>query len=95
MRPDLVDIPGGELLADVRKRCLNALDGIIQKHKDGTVAIVTHRMITKVLICLMLGLDNSHIWAIDHDTCGVTTFYFNPDYTLYVLKHHNDISFLK
>jgi broad specificity phosphatase PhoE len=95
LKPDLVKIPGGELLADVRKRCIKALDRIIEKHKEGSIVIVTHRMITKVLICIMLGLDNSHIWAIDHDTCGVTTFFFNPTYNIYILKRHNDISFLK
>ena len=92
-RPDLTKIPGGESLEDARKRVLKALDGIMDQNKEGIVVIVTHRVITKVLACALLGLDNSHFWNIDQDTCGVTTFIHNGRY--FILKHHNDVSFLK
>lgn len=92
-RPDLAKIPGGESLEDARKRVLEALYGIMEQNKEGIVVIVTHRVITKVLACALLGLDNSHFWNIDQDTCGVTTFVHNGRY--FILKHHNDISFLK
>jgi broad specificity phosphatase PhoE len=91
-RPDIAPIPKGESLDDAKKRVLNALAEIMTAHKEGSVAIVTHRVITKVLECALLGLDNSHFWQIDQDTCGVTTFVHNGHF--FVLKHHNDISFL-
>lgn len=92
-RPDLAIIPEGESLREARKRSMNSLDKIIVKNKEGTVAIVTHRVITKVLECALLGLDDSHFWNIEQDTCGVTTFLYTSK--LFILKHHNDISFLK
>ena len=55
--------------------------------------IVTHRVITKLLECALLGLDDSHFQNIEQDTCGVTTFLYNG--RTFVLKYHNDISFLK
>ena len=92
-KPDLAQIPEGESLQDARKRTLNALDKIIADNQEGTVAIITHRVITKVLICALLGLDDSHFWNIEQDTCGVTTFIYTGK--MFVLKHHNDISFLQ
>jgi broad specificity phosphatase PhoE len=92
-KPDLAQIPGGESLDSAQKRVMQALNEIMTANKDGTIAIVTHRVITKILECALLGLDNSHFWNIDQDTCGVTTFIHNNHF--FVLKHHNDISFLK
>lgn len=92
-RPDLEQIPGGESLSDARKRSLSAIDEIMTKHKDTAVAIITHRVVAKILECALLGLDNSHFWNIEHDTCGVTTFIDNG--RCFILTHHNDTSFLK
>jgi phosphoserine phosphatase len=92
-RPDLSQIPGGESLQEARKRVMDAVDKIIADNKEGAVAIVTHRVIAKVLVCALLGLDDSHFWNIEHDTCGVTTFIYTGK--IYILKHHNDVSFLK
>jgi broad specificity phosphatase PhoE len=92
-RPDLAKIPDGESLQEARQRSLNALNKIIADCKQGTIVIVTHRVITKLLECALLGLDDSHFWNIEQDTCGVTTFLYNG--RIFVLKYHNDISFLK
>jgi broad specificity phosphatase PhoE len=91
-RPDLAQVPGGETLQEASKRSLKALDKIIADNKEGVVAVITHRVITKVLECALLGLDVSHFWNIDQDTCGVTNFIYTGK--IFILKHHNDISFL-
>ncbi len=92
-RPDLEQIPGGESLEDARRRSLKAIDDIMAKYKDTTVAIITHRVVTKILECALLGMDNSHFWNIEHDTCGVTTFIHNG--RCFILTRHNDTCFLK
>jgi phosphoserine phosphatase len=92
-RPDLAQIPGGESMADARKRALSALEKIMAQNKEGTVAIITHRVITKILTCALLGLDDSHFWNVEQDTCGVTTFVHNG--RCFILTHHNDVCFLK
>jgi len=92
-RPDQAKIPGGESLQDARQRSMQALDRIIAANQEGTVVIVTHRVITKVLECALLGLDDSHFWNIEQDTCGITTFYYTGK--AFILKYHNDITFLK
>ncbi len=91
-RPDRVKMPGGERLDDVRKRAVSVVDEMIAKY-TGTVIIVSHRVVNKVLICALLGLDNSHFWNIRQDTCGITTF--NYENKRFILTKHNDTSFLK
>ncbi len=91
-RPDKVKMPAGESLADVRKRAIGVVDDVVAKH-TGTVVLVSHRVVNKVLICALLGLDNSHFWNIRQDTCGVTTFIYENK--RFILTRHNDTSFLK
>ena len=90
--PDQVTIPDGESLNDVRQRAIGVVDEVIAKYK-GTVVLVSHRVVNKVLICALLGLDNAHFWNIRQDTCGITTFTYENE--RFILTEHNDTSFLK
>ena len=90
--PDGVKIPAGESLNDVRKRAMSVVDDVIAKY-EGTVVLVAHRVVNKVLICALLGLDNSHFWNIRQDTCGITTFIYENG--RFILTKHNDTSYLK
>lgn len=89
--PDKVKIPGGESLNAVRKRAMSLVDKIAAGAR-GTVALVAHRVVNKVLICALLGLDNSHFWNIRQDNCGITTFTYEKGRS--VLIEHNNTSFL-
>ena len=85
-------MPSGESLSDVRERALDAVNEVITKYKSAVV-LVSHRVINKVLICALLGLDNSHFWNIKQDTCGITTFTYENG--KFILTEHNNTSFLK
>jgi broad specificity phosphatase PhoE len=90
--PHKVRTPGGESLEDVRRRAVEVVDGILSRdHRN--VLLVSHRVVIKVLICYLLGLDNSCFWNIRHDVCGITTF----DHVdgRFVLTRHNDTSHLR
>lgn len=91
--PDKVKIPAGESLEDVRKRALAVVHDLVKRYDDGTVVLVSHRVVNKVLICALLGLNNSHFWNIKLDTCGITSFSYEGG--RFVLVRHNDTSFLK
>ena len=90
--PHKIRMPGGEGLKDVRRRAVELVDGILSRHR-GNVLLVSHRVVLKVLICHLLGLDNSHFWNIRQDVCGITIF----DYVdgRFVLTRHNDTSHLR
>ncbi len=90
--PELVKMPGGESLDDVRKRALVVVDEVVAKH-EGTVVLVSHRVVNKVLICTLLGLDNSHFWNIRQDTGAITVFSYERN--RFILTKHNDTSFLE
>jgi len=90
--PHQVKMPAGESLDEVRERAIGVVNNVIAKYK-GTVVLVSHRVVNKVLICALLGLDNSYFWNIRQDTCGITTFTYEN--RRFILTKHNDISYLK
>jgi len=90
--PHKVKMPAGESLDDVSKRAVDVVDKIVAEYKE-TVVLVSHRVVNKVLICALLGLDNSHFWNIKQDTCGITTFTYEDG--RFILTEHNNTSFLK
>ena len=68
--PHTVTMPDGESLDETTERARKAVDDIVAGH-EGTVVLVSHRVINKVLICSLLDLDNSHFWKIEQDTCAI------------------------
>jgi broad specificity phosphatase PhoE len=77
--PHRVIFPGGEGLAAVSSRAVEAVEYIINRHPEEAVALVSHRVVLKTLICALLGLDNSHFWNIGQDTAAVNCFRYRDD----------------
>jgi broad specificity phosphatase PhoE len=90
--PHKVTMPSGESLEDVRKRAIEVVNDVLSKCQ-GSVVLVSHRVVNKVLICSLLGLDNSHFWNIKQDVGGITIFNYVEG--RFVLTRHNDTSHLK
>ena len=90
--PHKVRMPGGESLEDVRKRVIEVINDILANYQ-GSVVLVSHRVVNKVLICSLLGLDNSHFWNIKQDVGVITVFNYLDG--RYILTRHNDVSHLK
>ena len=90
--PHKVRVPGGESLEDVRKRAVDVINDVLSNHHE-SVVLVSHRVVNKVLICSLLGLDNSYFWNIKQDVGGITAFNYIDG--RFVLTKHNDTSHLK
>ncbi|MBI2329189.1 MAG: histidine phosphatase family protein, partial [Chloroflexi bacterium] len=90
--PERVKMPGGESLNDVDTRAIAVVHEVTARYK-GTVVLVSHRVVNKVLICALLGLDNSHFWNIRQATGGITTFTYENG--RFILSEHNNTSYLK
>jgi broad specificity phosphatase PhoE len=90
--PHKVKMPGGESLEDVTRRAIEVVNDVISRHQ-GNALLVSHRVVIKVLICWLLGLDNSRFWDIKQDVGAITIF----DYLdgRFVLIRHNDTCHLK
>lgn len=73
-KPHLVKFPHGESLRQVRLRGMAALKEVAARHEGQVVLLVAHQVVNKVLVCAMLGLDNSHFWHIRQDTACLNVF---------------------
>ncbi len=73
-QPQLVDFPGGENLSVVEGRGKRAIDRAKQEHPDGTVVMVSHSVVCRVMVCHVIGLDLSHFWQIDQATGAINVF---------------------
>jgi alpha-ribazole phosphatase len=67
-KPTAMVFPDGESLAAVRERAARAIAEAASRHPGQAVAIVSHRVVVKVALCAVLGLDDSHFWQIRQDT---------------------------
>jgi broad specificity phosphatase PhoE len=90
--PHRLKMPGGESLEDVRRRAVEVVNDVLSRHQ-GNVLLVSHRVVIKVLICYLLGLDDSHFWNIGQDVGGITVFNYADG--RFVLTRHNDTSHLR
>jgi broad specificity phosphatase PhoE len=90
--PHKVRMPGGESLEDVKKRAVKVVNDVLSEYQ-GSVLLVSHRVVNKVLICSLLGLGNSYFWNIKQDVSGITIFNYVDG--RFVLTRHNDTSHLK
>ncbi len=91
--PHLVRLPGGESLEDVRVRAMSAMEEVIRNHPGKTLVFVSHRVVNKVLICGILGLDNSHFWQITQDTTAINLIQHRDG--KYILSLMNETCHLK
>jgi probable phosphoglycerate mutase len=70
--PHRVTFPGGESLEQVRARLTLTLKDLCARHPEQSIVLVSHKVICKVLLCLLLGLDNSYFWRVEKDTCAIS-----------------------
>lgn len=90
--PEQVRIPGGESLTGVRDRAMSFVEDAVTWCGEGKIALISHRVVHKVLICALLGLENIHFWNIKLDTGAITRFEYNGDRV--ILTEHNNTSYL-
>ena len=75
--PDQVKFPKGESLHHVLTRIEDLLDRLAKEHVDHTVGLFSHRVVCKVLLCRLLGLDLSHFWQIQQSTACLNRFRYH------------------
>ncbi len=91
--PHMATFPGGEGLEQVRNRVTAAVETILSHHAEQTVVLVSHKVVCKVLLCSLLGLDNSHFWQIQQGLCAISIVEMEKDSPVILLL--NDICHLK
>lgn len=85
--PEQLRFPGGEGLDQVRDRAFPALMGILHRHPDQRIVVVTHQVVTRTLLCAALGLSNAHYWRLGQATaCLNRLAYENGQFYLVTLN---------
>lgn len=75
LNPHVFKVEGCESLREVRKRVSKGLKRILRDRKEkGSIAIVSHRVICKILAMLILGVPNRYFWRIKIDPASISTF---------------------
>ncbi len=92
-QPHLLKLPGGESLDEVRVRAMAALEEVIQYHHEKNLVLVSHRVVNKVIICGILGIDNSHFWQIGQDPTAINLIQYKNG--KYILSFMNETCHLK
>jgi len=91
--PHLVTFPGGEGLGQIRSRATAAVETVVSRHPEQTVVLVSHKVVCKILLCVLLGLDDSRFWQIHQGLCAINVVEMEKDSPLIVLL--NDTCHLK
>jgi probable phosphoglycerate mutase len=72
--PHTIRIPGGESLADLRVRGLDAVHQLADQHERQTIVLVGHTVINRVILLAVMGLGNERFWRLHQDTCAINVF---------------------
>jgi broad specificity phosphatase PhoE len=70
--PHLAAPPGGERLLDVAARVEAAIARLRDDHAGATVAVVTHAIVTRLIVLQALGLPPERLWSVDASPAGIT-----------------------
>lgn len=80
--PHTVHMPQGESLQEVAVRSTDALAAILATHPQGTVAVVTHDSVIRVLLCHVAGLSLASYWLFEPSPCGVSLIQAGDHFTV-------------
>lgn len=70
-------IPGAESLTAVGKRAVAAVTVLAGRFPEEVLCIVTHRVVSKLVMAWALGLDEGAFWRIRQDTACVNAFAYD------------------
>jgi broad specificity phosphatase PhoE len=90
--PFSIQIPSGESTTDLRDRAVATLRTILAQHADGdTIALVSHQVVTRTLVCALADLPNTAYWQVQQDLCNLSRFDYDPSRDEFVLVGLNDV----
>jgi broad specificity phosphatase PhoE len=91
--PHLAAPVGGEPLGAVSERVLASLHEVVDTHAGQIIAIFAHRVVNKLLVLGMLGLELNRFAYIRQDNCCISEFHKADDG--YVVVRLNDTAHMR
>jgi broad specificity phosphatase PhoE len=90
--PERAVFPGGESMQEVRERLEKGLETLARDH-DGGVLLVGHKLINRVILCIVLGLPTSGIWKVEQSNGAINII--SRGERGWMLQRMNDVSHLE
>jgi broad specificity phosphatase PhoE len=76
--PHLLRIAGGETLAEVAERARGAVQELAAAHTGEMIVLVTHAIVTRLIVLDALGLGPERLWTVDATPAGITEIEYEP-----------------
>ena len=73
---EAMKLPNGESLVDLQQRAWKVIEGLLEKHKDGTAVVVSHYFVTLTIILQALNLPLDCLTKFKLDLGGVSILEF-------------------
>lgn len=89
-RPSLVRFPEGESLRGMQIRAVDAVEEIVQQHRRGLVAAVTHADVIKAVVAFYLGLPLDLFQRLAVSPASVTVLQLGPGAQPTLLRFNDD-----
>jgi ribonuclease H / adenosylcobalamin/alpha-ribazole phosphatase len=84
---------GGEGVMSVAARVADGIAALQAAHPDGTVALVTHAMVVRLIVLAALGLAPDRLWSVDASAGGLTEIEYRPGWV--TVHRMNTVSHLE
>jgi broad specificity phosphatase PhoE len=78
--PHLCAMTGGDTLTGVAERVAAGVEALRAAHPGQTVVLVSHAIVTRVLVLGALGLGLDRLWTVDAAPAGITEIEYEPDW---------------
>jgi len=91
--PHRVTFPGGDDITTLQSRAVKAVKQTVSSHPEDTIVMVSHRVVNRVLVCGLVGIDLSHFWQIGQDTAAINTLTWSKE--RFILVCLNDTCHLR
>jgi len=85
---EAMKLPNGESLVDLQQRAWKVIEGLLEKHKDGTAVVVSHYFVTLVIVLKALNLPLDYFTKFRLDLGGVSILEFR-DYGARLVTFNN------
>jgi probable phosphoglycerate mutase len=79
--PHLVQPPGGERLEEVAARVAAGLAALTDEHAGQTVVLVSHAIVTRLVVLAALGLGPDRLWSVDAAPAGISEIEYVEGWT--------------
>lgn len=90
--PEEAAFPGGEPVREVRERLRKGLEWMSSRH-EGTVLLVGHKLINRLVICIVLDLPTRGIWRVEQSNGAINIISHGE--RGWVLRRMNDVAHLR